>query len=211
MDLKDELQKQLHEQYAINNNDRMASMITLFVSLIVVLGAYGYMYIHTQLNFAENLGKLSIGTGYGWDMYTIDVLLLVAIVCQFVLWMLQHLCIYQGSYQRYEQFIVGRIRYKAGLKDIFYDGYSFKNKNYWNFIQGIYGELLPALQIVFWGIVIATIIKLYDDGLNWTRYGICLYLFFLIESFLVCLNLEFYKIKRFKKYKKIEKSCAGIV
>ena len=47
--MEQELEKQLHEQYAINNNANLSSVIALLVSLFAAIGAYGYVFIHTTV------------------------------------------------------------------------------------------------------------------------------------------------------------------
>ena len=46
-EMQQELEKQLHEQYAINNNANLGNIIVLLTALIAVFGAYGYIYLHS--------------------------------------------------------------------------------------------------------------------------------------------------------------------
>lgn len=50
-EMQQELEKQLHEQYAINNNANLGSIIVLLTALIAVFGAYGYIYLHSKFVF----------------------------------------------------------------------------------------------------------------------------------------------------------------
>ena len=43
-----ELEKQLHEQYAINNNAHIGSFITFFIALLSLFGSFGYVYVHSS-------------------------------------------------------------------------------------------------------------------------------------------------------------------
>lgn len=155
-----ELEKQLHEQYAINNNERMSSLITLFVSLLAVLGAYGYMFLHTTSQSALYFGTLYLGK----DKYTIEALMLTASVCFIVTAIMKHLCIYQGSYQRKEQFIIELIRIKYQMKNlrtIFLKDYKPEQKDRDCFIQGVYGELIRIFDCVDLIVLMVSLLRYY--------------------------------------------------
>lgn len=53
--MQSEMEKQLHEQYSINNNANTGSIVTLFVAMLASVGAYGYVYLHTKMHFLMNL------------------------------------------------------------------------------------------------------------------------------------------------------------
>ena len=40
------LELQLHEQYAINNNANLSSIVTLICTILVIFGSYGYVFVH---------------------------------------------------------------------------------------------------------------------------------------------------------------------
>ena len=52
-----ELEKQLHEQYAINNNSNLGSIIAILTTLVSVIGVYGYIFVHSTLDFAKDWGS----------------------------------------------------------------------------------------------------------------------------------------------------------
>lgn len=207
-----EFEKQLHEQYAINNNDRMSSMITLIVSLIVVLGGYGYMFLHTKMETAIDFGRFSIDTGYEWNMYTIESLLLTASVCFFVIWVIQRFCIYQGTYQRKEQFIVDKIRkrYSFPTAEVLPNGYCFVGKKYSNFVQGIYGELLIVFDLIYFGILLFTMFKVFSMNLQWTFVTKDIFVVFVIVAFLSFLETNLFKLIKYKKYQTMEKEYLNV-
>lgn len=54
--MQSEMEKQLHEQYAINNNANTGSIVTLFVAMLASVGAYGFVYLHTINAFSGESG-----------------------------------------------------------------------------------------------------------------------------------------------------------
>ena len=196
-----ELEKQLHEQYAMNNNERMSSLITLFVSLIAVLGAYGYMFLHTSSQSASDLGCIYLEN----EKYTIDALLLTASMCFVIIAIIQHLCIYQGAYQRKEQFIIYAIRQKYKIDDdLFPSGYTPFGKTRRDFVQGIYGELVKIFGFVKVAILMTTLWKYFEAkiDINSITYE-C------VVSFGICCCLSILYVNVFysviySKYKRLE-------
>ena len=61
-----ELEKHLHEQYAINTNAHTASFISFVVALLVLFGAFGYVYAHTlnAWSSSEYDQLTSVDSGY---------------------------------------------------------------------------------------------------------------------------------------------------
>ena len=47
-----ELEKQLHEQYAINNNAKVSSFVSFIVALFALFGFYGYIFAHSGYQFS---------------------------------------------------------------------------------------------------------------------------------------------------------------
>lgn len=101
--MQKEMELQLHEQYAINNNSNLNSVVTLLAAMIVVFGGYAYMFIHTTIDFSV------IDNCYGWilydndkDLYSLDVFVFTTIASYIVLHIMRRICIYQGYAQRYE-------------------------------------------------------------------------------------------------------------
>ena len=214
-EMQQELEKQLHEQYAINNNANLGSIIVLLTALIAVFGAYGYIYLHSSIEFAANYGEL-----YKEGYFSLDALLLSATAVFCVLVIMYRLCLYQGTQQRKEQFITYAIRHKyyGNLKEItpkiFSNSYHPFDKED-KFVQGIYGELLPIFRWSFGIIACSVCIKLIDNickyyqgttGLSiWVSLGV--FLASIITS--IVLRHRYSKEHR-KQYKKQEQEFANI-
>jgi hypothetical protein len=90
----EKLELQLHEQYAINNNANLSSVIGLITATIVVVGFYGYLYVRSSLEYSNNFILYKDG------IYTMDALLLIASATTVILAILQYICMYQGSHQK---------------------------------------------------------------------------------------------------------------
>ena len=85
--MKDELLKQLHEQYAVNNNSSMGAIVSFIVGMFTAFGGYGYVWINT--NFCPR----------GEKNYCVQVLTVVAIIVLFLLLIMSYICMYQGTSQ----------------------------------------------------------------------------------------------------------------
>ena len=127
--MQKEMELQLHEQYAINNNSNLNSVVTLLAAMIVVFGGYAYMFIHTTIDFSV------IDNCYGWilydnekNLYSLDVFIFTTIASYIVLHIMRRICIYQGYAQRYEQFITYAIRSKYFNKLFITDKKDEENK-----------------------------------------------------------------------------------
>lgn len=171
-----ELEKQLHEQYAINNNSNLGSIIAILTTLVSVIGVYGYIFVHSTLDFAKDWGNF---LHYHNDskLFALDVLFFSAIASHFILVLLYFLSAYLGTNQRKEQFITFAIRdqyYKENYENytnIFPKNYHPFNKDKSNFIQGLYGEICRALKILFCLISLATLCKLISHFLKYCKEG----------------------------------------
>lgn len=164
-EMKDELLSQLHEQYAVNNNANLSTIITLVVTLIAVIGYFGYVYVHTGVQFSENFGCLIAEKVGDVHVYYLDALLLVYLASVGVLGILARLCIYQGVSQRKEQFIVEAIRNEyideGSRFKIFPLRYNPCGKKELEIVQGLYGELVKIFKGVFWMLTIGVVLKIF--------------------------------------------------
>ncbi|MGD9494216.1 MAG: hypothetical protein AB7V36_12780 [Bacteroidales bacterium] len=204
-----ELNRQLHEQYAINNNSNLGSIIALMTAMLGVLGVFGYIFIYSGINFAPDWGSFYVN-----GKYSLDVLLFSSIAADLVLLIIFYLSAYIGTNQRLEQFITFAIRIKYYKKKeeeyhkIFPRNYSPFNKTKINFIQGLYGEFCNIIWILFWFIFILTFFKLtfsisYCDRQIFSSAALSVSLF--IAATFVS-NILFYCIKSkfFNSYKQRE-------
>lgn len=121
-----ELEKQLHEQYAVNNNSNAGILISLISALLISFTGYGYVL------YQYSIGECAIG-----------IVNVAAIAVILVMVLLYCISVNLGAGQRMEQFITIAIRKKHygksnKYKDVFPDGYHPFNKNYCSFVQGVY-------------------------------------------------------------------------
>ena len=91
-DSKDKIYLQLHEQYAINNNANLSTIMTLVIALIGVIGYYGYIFINTTNKFKGNLFDLYISSQC---QYHLEALILVYLASISILAIFFCLCTYQ--------------------------------------------------------------------------------------------------------------------
>ncbi len=205
-----EIELQLHEQYAINNNANLGSVITFMVSIITVVGFYAYTFAHTTLEFSNPaLGELYCEGG----VYYLDCLIFLAagVIC--VLTIIQYICLYQGSQQRYEQFIIHAIRCKyfgpnflyRQKPKIFPEDYSPFDKDLDSFVQGLYGKFIRIAEALKCIVVLASFLKVllnvvYYHGSNISTSGVICSIVFLITFCSSCCWLTSKIRKRFIKY-----------
>ena len=220
MDDQFELEKQLHEQYAINNNANTTSIIALITTLLGVVSVYGYIFIHSTIGFASDMGSMAVPCG----QYSLDVLLFSAIAAFFILIVIFYLSAFIGSNQRKEQFIAFAIRHKNyknksnEYDQIFPSKYHPFNKSKSEFVQGLYGEICCILKILFWLISISTIIKLlsnfykYYEKATVSYYGltaIVLFALFFILSIVAhyCIIEKLYISYKSRENEFLNKEC----
>lgn len=164
IDMQHEMELQLHEQYAINNNAYVSCTLAFIGSVMAVLGAFGYVYLFSSQETATSFGGL---VKHG-NVYTIDALMLTADAAIIVLAVLFLFCLDRGAYQRKEQFIIHAIRCKyfdefngdGGEKiKIFPSSYTPFYKSWIGFVQGVFGFMLKVITAVTCVIVALTAIK----------------------------------------------------
>ena len=208
-----EFEKQLHEQYAINNNAILRSVIVLACALIVVIGYFGYVFVNSTAEFSNGFFRLRNDDG-GFFM---DVLLCSYVASSFILFVLARLCIYQGIAQRKEQFITYAIRKKYNIDErrdkenngkVLPKDYHPFNKSKRDVIQGLYGELYTSLKWVFWLLSVGVVVKLVANIVKYGKNSICwlgfvecviclafiVFLFFVLKSYFT--NHMYFYIKR---------------
>lgn len=186
-EMQQEMELQLHEQYAQNNNANLGSIITLIVTLLAVFYGYGYVYLHSTLEFSEGFVKM-----YEDGYYTLDALVLTTMAVYVVLGIIYYICYYQGLHQRLEPFITFAIRAKYYRKnksnfldndgfpealmddsynEVFPCGYhpfktqkqklsSFNKCCKNDLVQGLFGKLLKVVRIVAILVLITFLVKI---------------------------------------------------
>lgn len=185
-----ELESQLHEQYAINNNANVGSFVSFIVALLALFGFFGYVFIYSTIQFSIN-GRL-ITNG----IMTLDVFLSFSIIVVGMLFFLSLISLQLGYSSRMNQIIIDRIRDKSfGSKNktlIFGKSYSPKGKTWCSFIQDYFnlfywlflgGQILVVFFTVF---KILQNISMSNSEWNWC-WG-----FFVIFIFLIQLATIFF-------------------
>lgn len=151
--MQKELELQLHEQYAINNNANVSSFIAMIAALIVAFTGYGYV-LYQYLMGDVCCCKMA-------DAETmVHIATCAVLVVIFILYMV---AIEVGAGQRSNQFVVQAIRMKAynptEYKGIFPKGYHPFDKGFCGFTQGIYNTLSKILVVLYVIILVFTSIK----------------------------------------------------
>lgn len=179
-----ELEKQLHEQYAVNNNSKSGTLTSLIGSFLIVMTGYGYVLY--QYFTGEHIAD--------------EFVQFVAIVAAAVMTLLYFICVYLGVDQRMEQFVTFAIRIKhynltndmKEYRDVYPDKYHPCRKTFCNFVQGLYNLLSKALLLV-----VAFIIY---SCLCFIECGRC----FWIWGFVFVLAGVVYRLLKYRKYKRRE-------
>ena len=209
-----ELEKHLHEQYAINTNAHTASFISFVVALLVLFGAFGYVYAHT-LNVwssSEYDQLSSIDSGYllvpvqshglemtipQKDLFTLDQFLGLAIVVSCMLCFLACLSLQIGYSHRRDQVIIQEIRKKYQLETMYELA---KNVGIKNFIPDFYQLFFLLFVVAQIFVFLATLLKV-SLFCAWSWWLILMVLCFMLQF--SCVFISFWR--RGKLYKKFEK------
>ena len=159
-----EMEKKLHEQYAEINNDSMGATISIIVALIAIFATYGYMFLHTSLQPACDFGSFIIEnpmTCHSPDIYTIEILMLIAATAVFAICIIHILCIYVGFSRRVDQFSAHAIRVKLGFfHELLANSYNPHGYSYYNFIPGLYRKFIQIFSVLKWLLVGLTLLKI---------------------------------------------------
>lgn len=170
--MEEDLEKQLHEQYAVNANNNLTAMITIAIGLLSVIGLYGYVFIHTKFLYG---GFFIANCNESTELYTTNTLVLAGCVALIVLTILYCISLTLGAAQRYEQFITFAIRCKyynrTNYYDIFPPKYHPFHKGICDFVQGLHNLSLWVYTIVFLIITISIVIVLVVNGISGCSYN----------------------------------------
>ncbi|MBR5982763.1 MAG: hypothetical protein IK025_03445 [Bacteroidales bacterium] len=154
-----ELEKQLHEQYAINNNAHTSSFISFVVALLALFGALGYVYAFTPpYKYLHH------------DIFSIDVFFLLSIVVSAILLFLACICSHLGCSQRRDNIVITRIREKCGFDTTYNNPSEKKRKNFLPDYYNIFYWLFVSAQF---GILILTIMKMCANSEIICEFSIC--------------------------------------
>jgi len=218
LDNQFELEKQLHEQYAINNNANVGSFVSFVVALLALFGFFGYSFVYSSNEFSVN-GKL-IKDG----IMTLDVFFLFSIIVIGMLFFLSLISLQLGYSNRSNQIIIDRIRdryFEKNKKIIFGNGYSPIGKTWCNFVQDyfnmFYWLFLAGQVLVIFFAIFKSIQNICIPKAEWSWcWGIFVIFIFLIQLTAIFFSICF-RSRYFVKYcsafedkiakKMIEESC----
>jgi hypothetical protein len=186
-----ELAKQLHEQYAINTNERTSSFVAFIAAIIALFGGWGYVYVHTVLSFSTD-GNLIDWTN---KMMTLEALLLISVFVELVLYFLARISLHLGYSNRRDQMVIHEIRTNFTGEKNFAAIYDDPNqKNCSDFIPDyfdLFYKLFLYCQLFVFGCVSLKV---------WALIG-CIYI---VSFLLISIYLIYWSIKSrcdlFKKY-----------
>ncbi|MCQ2196727.1 MAG: zinc ribbon domain-containing protein [Bacteroidaceae bacterium] len=192
--MQQQLELQLHAEYASMNNAHFASVIALFATLMAVVGTYFYVYAKTvDFDVPANVKLLQAG-----NFFSYDHLLMVTIAAVFVLFLMGYVCVAMGFRQRKEQFIIYHIRKRYfdadSLTETFPADYHPFGKSKGEFLQGLFGASLIPVFCAIVAITVLTILK--GSFFNmWIPVA--------VSAFLLCV-LGYVKDRRYIDYKALE-------
>ena len=183
-----ELEKQLHEQYAINNNANVSSFVAMIGSLLVAFTGYGYVVYQYLMGEGNHCCCQTAKANIMLALATIAVLVVI-----FILYMV---AIEIGASQRTNQFVIYAIRKKAygdlQYNNIFPKGYEPFNKNFFTFVQGIYN----TLSWIFLGIYVIIAILSFCVI---KQHGCCLCCCAILGLYMIS-----FRYSKFTKYKNLD-------
>ena len=158
-EMQKELELQLHEQFAINNNANSNSFVAMLGALIIAFTGYGYVLYQFLMG---DYGRCCCQNAKAQAMVHIaTIAVLVVILILYVV------AVHIGASQRSDQFVIHKIRGNAyahdmsRFKDIYGKGYSPVGKSFMCFVQGFYNSLswmllaiYSVIAFVTWGVVL---------------------------------------------------------
>ena len=157
-----ELLSHLHEQYAINDNDKSKTFVSLLISIFVIFGVYGSTAV-SVLSPDHILFGMKIGDKVA------DIFLMLTIIISLILFFLSILVVTLGYSTRRDHVVIERIRRKD-IED--YDKYfphgvfSASNKNFFEFLPDYYNLFYWAFVVVDLLIMIFTYIIVDESNCN---------------------------------------------
>ncbi len=210
--VQEQLELQLHQQYAENNNAYFSSIVVLLAAILSTLGAFGYVYIRTNLLFSSDFGFM-----YACNQYTLEVMLLIAMASLVVLLICYIVCCYQGVAQRKEQFMIDSIRRKYYGKKfpeesdkVFYSEYNPYNKKDEDIVQGLYGLLCTILLWCSVGILLMTFMKYIAAIFSWMNNpniefsfsGLLITVLFILSCiifYVICIGFHYSQMQKYQE------------
>lgn len=180
--MSEELEKQLHEQYAVNNNSKTSSLIAILSAVMIAFTAYGYVLYNPC------------------PTSKIDMLLCASNAVTGVIVLLYIIAIYLGTDQRKEQFVSFAIRVKgyktnSDYNSIYPKNYNPFHKTLCNFVQGLYNLLSVALVCCL-SVVVITTICAKGGNIDCPLFHCC--------WAVSLMYMLYYRLKKYQEYLKLE-------
>lgn len=176
-DMQRKMLLQLHEQYAVNNNSGLSSVVSLIVGMFAAIGFYGYAYVFSTNEFETNFcDSCCCCSRLCSCSFSLTQLSIIAIFSLLVLAIIIHICIYQGTSQRLEQFIIHKIRIEYGVvnqdntSEILPSSYKPSGKRGLKIVQGLFGEIVIISAALELFIIVSLLAKYI---LNIASYHTC--------------------------------------
>lgn len=151
-EMKYELYKQLHEQFAINDNNKTQIVISFLAAIFAVFTGYGVcLYGNNQ-----------------------EILIYVTIAAQALLLLLSILCLYFGYSTRRDNFVIYNIRCKFQLSEElpYSDPYDEERKKWWKILPDYYAIMYVSC-LVF--LIAITIVSILNE--EWKNFIIMIFIF----------------------------------
>lgn len=164
MKMQEQIEMQLHEQYAKDNNANVSSVMALFVTMLASVGAYGYVFLYSE-NLANFEYEFDLTTLYDSGQFSFVALLLVAIAAIVVLIMIAYICVSLGCRQRKEQFIIYAIRrkyYYGDMRDtkIYPNRYDPFEKRGLKMVQSPYDYFIRCIMVAICLIALSLLFRI---------------------------------------------------
>lgn len=152
--MSQEMQLQIHEQYAINNNNTLQTLVTLMGSLLLVFGGLGYVFINSSREFSNNWEFIK-----QQNVFYYDAVLVAGEASLMILWIIHKLCIAIGQKERKELLMINKIRRINNCATEFKPWY--KDEDEWKSfsLPDIYEAMKQVTQVAEWFIFILISIR----------------------------------------------------
>lgn len=205
MKMQEQIEMQLHEQYAKNNNANVGNVVILFVTMLASVGSYGYVFLHSK-NLVDSANCIAFVTLYESGSYSLFALLIVAIAAIAVLLMIVYICISLGCRQRMEQFIIYAIRRKYYGNDmnnpkVFPNRYDPFKKRGLKMVQSPYDYFVRCTMVVIFSIALSLLFRFMEfhpQLLLWLMLSMVLILGVLSILFLFCHGVQSIMLRKWE-------------
>ena len=209
-EMRQQLELQLHEQYAVNNNSNLSNFMALLVTFVGIIGFYGYVLIHMNFEILHAIEALDenskVCAMMKYSGFYIQDLMFVSVASFFIILILYSVSVYIGTKQRREQIQINKIREKAYFgkidEKIFPQYYrNADQKNFCDFVQGPSDMFARWLVVTFLGIFFITYCKVcnyyHDVHIHNTCH--CIFITSFVVFIVIMLSIRYYHFNKYKK------------